>query len=127
MGAKKKSRTEAIVPLKVQSIKSGGQKQRPYVYLSAAFAAKTGLKGKILVEWKLLERGRLRLVKLPAGKRSGGAQAYPLKMQTIKAKAQQPRLYVYVPVPLAAAIRLRPGEAVNWEYDGTSLFLVRHF
>ena len=32
------------LPLKVQSIKSKGQKQRPYVYLSAELVEKTGLK-----------------------------------------------------------------------------------
>jgi hypothetical protein len=121
-----KSRKKTIVPLNVQSIRSGGQKQRPYVYLSAEFAEKTGLKGKNLVEWELVDRGRLRLVKLPAGKRRRVDQAYPLKVQTIKSKAQRPRLYVCIPVPLAAAIRLRHGEAVNWEYDGISLFLVRN-
>lgn len=121
-----KSRKKAVVPLNVQSIRSGGQKRRPFVYFSAEFAEKTGLKGKNLVEWELVDRGRLRLVKLPAGKRRRGDQAYPMKVQTIKSKTQRPRLYVCIPVPLAAALRLGPGETVKWEFDGTDLFLVRN-
>ena len=120
-----KSQKKTTVPLNVQSIRSRGQKQRPYVYLSAEFAEKTGLKGKELVEWELIDRGRLRLVKLHGGKRNGETQTYPLKVQTIKSKAQRPRLYIYIPVPLATAIHLHHGEAANWEYDGTNLFLVR--
>jgi hypothetical protein len=40
---------------------------------------------------------------------------YPLKIQAIRSKGQQPRLYVSVPLPLAAAIGLQPGETVQWE------------
>jgi hypothetical protein len=40
---------------------------------------------------------------------------YPLKIQAIRSKGQQPRLYVYFPLPLAAAIGLEPGEEVQWE------------
>jgi len=40
---------------------------------------------------------------------------YPLKVQAIRSKGQQPRLYISVPVPLAAAIGLQPGETVQWE------------
>jgi len=48
------------LPLKVQSIKSKGQKQRPYVYLSAELVEKTGLKQKDLVEWELIGRRKFR-------------------------------------------------------------------
>jgi len=51
---------------------------------------------------------------------------YPLKVQAIRSKQQRPRLYVYVPLPLAAAIGLRAGEQVQWELlDRRELHLVR--
>jgi len=40
---------------------------------------------------------------------------YRLKVQAIRSQGQNPRLYVYVPLPLAAAIGLEPGEEVEWE------------
>ena len=40
---------------------------------------------------------------------------YSLKVQAIRPKGQTPKLYVYFPLPLAAAIRLAPGEEVEWE------------
>ena len=51
---------------------------------------------------------------------------YPLKIQAIRSKNQQPRLYVYFPLPLAAAIGLKAGEEVQWELlDRGELHLVR--
>jgi hypothetical protein len=51
---------------------------------------------------------------------------YPLKIQAIRSKNQQPRLYVYFPLPLAAAIGLEAGEQVQWELlDRSELHLVR--
>jgi len=51
---------------------------------------------------------------------------YPLKIQAIRSKQQRPRLYVYVPLPLAAAIGLQAGEQVQWELlDRRELHLVR--
>jgi hypothetical protein len=51
---------------------------------------------------------------------------YPLKVQAIRSKGQQARLYVYFPLPLAAAIGLEAGEAVQWELlDRGELHLVR--
>jgi hypothetical protein len=51
---------------------------------------------------------------------------YLLKIQAIRSKGQQPRLYVYFPLPLAAAIGLQPGEEVQWELlDRGELHLVR--
>lgn len=51
---------------------------------------------------------------------------YPLKVQAIRSRGQQPRLYVYFPLPLAAAIALAPGEEVEWELlDRGELHLVR--
>jgi len=39
---------------------------------------------------------------------------YPITVQAIRSKGYNPRLYVYVPLPLAAAIGLEPGEKVHW-------------
>ena len=51
---------------------------------------------------------------------------YPLKIQAIRSKGQQPRLYVSFPLALAAAIGLEPGEAVQWELlDRGELHLLR--
>jgi len=51
---------------------------------------------------------------------------YSLKVQAIRPKGQKPKLYVYFPIPLAAAIGLEPGEEVQWELlDRQELHLVR--
>ena len=51
---------------------------------------------------------------------------YPLKIQAIRSRGQQARLYVYFPLPLAAAIGLKAGEEVQWELlDRGELHLVR--
>src|SRR2546425_12556108 len=39
---------------------------------------------------------------------------YPLKVQAIRSKGQQPRLYISFPLALAAAIGLQPGEEVQY-------------
>ena len=54
------------------------------------------------------------------------AATYALKVQAIRSKGQQPRLYVYFPLPLAAAIGLEAGEEVQWELlDRGELHLAR--
>jgi hypothetical protein len=51
---------------------------------------------------------------------------YTLKVQAIRPKGQTPKLYVYFPIPLAAAIGLEPGEEVQWEsLDRGELHLIR--
>jgi hypothetical protein len=51
---------------------------------------------------------------------------YPLRVQAIRSKGQQPRLYVSFPLALAAAIGLEAGESVQWELlDRGELHLVR--
>ena len=51
---------------------------------------------------------------------------YALKVQAIRSRGQQARLYVYFPLPLAAAIGLAAGEQVQWELlDRGELHLVR--
>ncbi len=51
---------------------------------------------------------------------------YPLRVQAIRSRGQNPRLYVSFPLALAAAIGLEPGEKVQWELlDRGELHLVR--
>ena len=52
--------------------------------------------------------------------------SYPLRVQAIRTKGQQPRLYVSFPLALAAAIGLEAGESVQWELlDRGELHLIR--
>ena len=61
-----------------------------------------------------------------APKPEKSAATYPLKIQAIRSKGQQARLYVYFPLPLAAAIGLGAGDEVQWELlDRGELHLVR--
>ena len=51
---------------------------------------------------------------------------YPLRVQAIRSRGQNPRLYVSFPLAVAAAIGLEPGDAVQWELlDRGELHLVR--
>jgi len=51
---------------------------------------------------------------------------YPLKVQAIRSQGNRPKLYVYIPIPLAAAIGLNPGDSVQWELlDRNELHLIR--
>jgi hypothetical protein len=40
---------------------------------------------------------------------------YPIKVQAIRSKGRPVRLFVAVPLALAAAIGLEPGEQVQWQ------------
>ena len=52
--------------------------------------------------------------------------SYPLKIQAIRSKGQNLRFYVYLPMPLAAALGINGGEEVSWELlDRKELHLVR--
>lgn len=52
--------------------------------------------------------------------------SYPVRVQAIRSRGQNPRLYVNFPLALAAAIGLEPGEEVQWELlDRGELHLVR--
>jgi hypothetical protein len=54
------------------------------------------------------------------------ATSYPLRVQAIRSRGQNPRLYVSFPLALAAAIGLDAGEEVQWELlDRGELHLVR--
>jgi len=51
---------------------------------------------------------------------------YLLKIQAIRSRGRQPKLYVSFPLAIAAAIGLEPGESVQWELlDRGELHLVR--
>ena len=51
---------------------------------------------------------------------------YPLRVQAIRSRGQNPRLYISFPQALAAAIGLKPGEEVQWELlDRGELHLTR--
>ncbi len=55
------------------------------------------------------------------------ATQYPIKVQAIRTKGQKARLYVYVPLALAAAIALEPGEEIQWTLlDRNTLQVRRH-
>jgi hypothetical protein len=55
----------ASYPLKIQAIRSTGQNLRFYVYLPMPLAAALGIDGGEEVEWELLDRRELRLVRQP--------------------------------------------------------------
>jgi hypothetical protein len=58
-----KGNTVARYPLKIQSIRSSGQNQRFYVYMPMPLAAALGMQGGEEVEWELLDRRELHLVR----------------------------------------------------------------
>ena len=52
--------------------------------------------------------------------------SYPLKIQAIRSEGQNLRFYVYLPMPLAAALGIQGGEEVSWELlERKELHLVR--
>ena len=51
-------------PLKIQAIRSQGQKPRLYVSFPLALAAAIGLEPGDEVQWELLDRGELHLVRI---------------------------------------------------------------
>lgn len=52
--------------------------------------------------------------------------SYPVRVQAIRTRGQAPRLYVTIPMALAAAVGLEPGEEVQWELlDRSELHLIR--
>ena len=58
--------------------------------------------------------------------RKESAASYPLKIQAIRTKGQNVRFFVYIPMPLAAALGVEGGEEVLWELlDRKELHLVR--
>ena len=51
---------------------------------------------------------------------------YAIKVQEIRSQGQAPRYYVSIPLPLAAALELAGGEAVQWQlWSRADLRLIR--
>lgn len=72
------NKMESTYPLRVQAIRSRGQKPRLYVSFPLALAAAIGLEPGEEVQWELLARGELHLVRLqtpPVRAKSKSAQS----------------------------------------------------
>jgi len=54
---------QTTYPLKVQAMRSQGQQPRFYVSFPLALAAAIGLQGGETVQWELLDRGKLHLLR----------------------------------------------------------------
>ena len=50
---------------------------------------------------------------------------YPVKVQAIRSKGRTDRFYVFIPLPLAAAIGLDAGEEVQWSLTDRNNLAVR--
>lgn len=50
---------------------------------------------------------------------------YPVKVQAIRSKGRTDRFYVFIPLPLAAAIGLEPGEEFQWSLEDKNTLAVR--
>jgi len=64
MAIKKCKKMQTTYPLKIQAIRSQGQQPRLYVSFPLALAAAIGLEPGDSVQWELLDRGELHLVRL---------------------------------------------------------------
>ena len=52
---------------------------------------------------------------------------FPITVQAIRSKGCNPRLYVYVPLALAAAIGLEPDEQVHWTLIDCATLQMKRF
>lgn len=50
---------------------------------------------------------------------------YPVKVQAIRSKGRTDRFYVFIPLPLAAAIGLEAGEEFQWSLADRHALAVR--
>ena len=50
---------------------------------------------------------------------------YPVKVQAIRSQGRTDRFYVFIPLPLAAAIGLEAGEEVQWSLTDRDNLAVR--
>jgi hypothetical protein len=50
---------------------------------------------------------------------------YPVKVQAIRSKGRTDRFYVFIPLPLAAAIGLEAGEEFQWSLSDRNSLAVR--
>ena len=69
---------QTTYPLKIQEMRSKGKQPRFYVSFPLALAAAIGLTGGETVQWELLDRGELHLVR-PAGQAPTTARRAPKK------------------------------------------------
>ena len=60
---KKMNKMSTTYPLKVQAMRSQGQQPRFYVSFPLALAAAIGLQAGETVQWELLDRGELHLIR----------------------------------------------------------------
>lgn len=59
----KRNKIPTTYPLKVQAMRSQGQQPRFYVSFPLALAAAIGLQAGEIVQWELLDRGELHLIR----------------------------------------------------------------
>lgn len=69
-------------PLKVQAIRSKGQKPRLFVTFPLALAAAIGLEPGDTVQWELLDRSELHLVRLKIPEPTTGRRARKKRVQS---------------------------------------------
>jgi hypothetical protein len=50
---------------------------------------------------------------------------YPVKVQAIRSKGRTDRFYVFIPLPLAAAIGLEAGQEFQWSLSDRNTLAVR--
>ena len=55
---------QAKYPLKIQAIRSKGRKERLFVHVPVPLGVAIGLEAGELVEWRLIDRNELRLVRV---------------------------------------------------------------
>lgn len=70
-----KESSKAVYPLRVQAIRSKGQNQRLYIGFPMALAAAIGLEAGEEVEWEILDRGELHLIRPNASGPAAKAKA----------------------------------------------------
>lgn len=66
---------QTTYPLRVQAIRSKGQKPRLYVSFPLALAVAIGLEPGDEVQWELLDRGELHLVRLDSPRPAARSKA----------------------------------------------------
>jgi hypothetical protein len=80
----KLNKMQTTYPLKIQAMRSQHQQPRFYVSFPLALAAAIGLEGGETVQWELLDRGELHLVR----------PAAPPPVTRRRANRKQPRLRI---------------------------------
>ena len=79
---------QTTYPLKVQAMRSQGKQPRFYVSFPLALAAAIGLEGGETVQWELLDRGELHLVRPVTGWRTAAVlNAYRRAQEELQRRA----------------------------------------